>query len=288
VGKIKNAKSNSAEVREAMKEGLLSLQKTLIILLHLLSNVLEMESSSFAESDANESSWYNILLKKNFSPGSIDKYLLEKARVTWTRRVECSRESYGRTTQANNWLSGLVINENMLLTGLAALISAALSESLLGPRGEVLFKEFETRIYLSPLGSSTSSGYDKALILTSFSCAGGWPPCVVAGRLVDVIPRALFLTGDPKGLEQSVFPCVATVLQVGTGHMNGTLLSTSRPGVWLGGCAGAFWLRGETVSESSSLPWMLPRVSDAVIPSTEMVSVGPVNRRWFMVCLVVI
>ena len=205
------------------------------------------------------------------------------AKSVWLQRVISSRDNFGRGIQATGWLSSLAISENMIITGVAAIVSTALRGDLLTNCNGFFTKDasrpplsiqMEAESLRGAATSLSDSMSDRALLLTSLCCGGGWPPCVVAGRLVDIFPRALFLTGDPKGLEHSIFPCAAAVLQVGSGvsasaagGIGGTI---GRPGVWLGGCAGTFLVRGENFQDSTPR-YTLPRGPEAVVPATEMV-----------------
>lgn len=211
---------------------------------------------------------------------------MSDARSVWKFRVAAAFVGMNKfASKGGDWGAKLFINENMLITGVAAVTAAALSKGVIdhtffrdrssAPRSHGNKDHSEGRFspdkerksntdaslqFNTPNASSGPSYIESESLaagkLVSFVCGGGWPPVTTLGRAVELTPRALFLHPDPRGLEQVLFPTTASILHI----------SQTRPGVWLRSCVGAYvraGLDGELV---------LPRSPMTILPSTEMVT----------------
>lgn len=151
------------------------------------------------------------------------------------------------------------IEENLFITQVACLYSYALNSAL---------------IPISSTISQNPTQDDSSFVSTSshvnlilFICGGGWPVVLHAKSLVDLLPRALFLHRDLKGLEYSIFPARAIV--------HSAISHVGRPNsIWVSKCIGSYTRCAIPSSKSpDDETAIVPRSSHAILPATEMISI---------------
>jgi hypothetical protein len=216
------------------------------VILHLLSLVGDMvsgkddfagylEAYSFASTDGVGS--------------STDMSAILHVRDIWKQRLQFSHKKSDKKTGQDQSLESSLrfcLNENMLVTGIAGILTSQLRSGKL------------------VLPDTVSAGSD-ATELWNFLCSlcgGGWPTMTAINRVVEVIPRALFLASDPKGLEQVLFPTSASVMHV----------SYARPGIWLRNCMGSFARIASANTTVGLEDVLIPRSPLTILPSTEMIT----------------
>lgn len=195
----------------------------------------------------------------------------------WLGRVKAHREVYDSQfipthtqlgVRLNSEGNPLRQNENVIVTGVAAICTQAIKAGLLTV-SDITTRNSPTK------GQET----DMHLQMISLFCAGGWPASLRGNSIVDLQPRALFLHQDTKSLEHAVFPSSAAVHSVFSP-------ASGRPGVvWIHQCAGGY--SRSTIDTDDSLPpdsddsvvysaatssLLLPRSVHTLLPTTEMVS----------------
>jgi hypothetical protein len=183
--------------------------------------------------------------------------VLAAFRAIWKKRLQSHKKSNKKSAQEQSLEANLkfFLNENMLISGVAAIASSGIINSSLFCADSVvddLIKEGGIH------DQTDESSFKKAFRLLCCLCGGGWPAMASINRTVEVIPRALFLNADPKGLEQVLFPTCAVIMHV----------SQSRPGIWLRSCVGSF----TRAADSCGTSFLIPRSPLTILPSTEMIT----------------
>ena len=171
-------------------------------------------------------------------------------------------------------------NENAIVTGIAAICAQAVDAELLDV----------SDLIRSPSASGNTTLHQRMIGLF---CGGGWPASIHGSSVVDLLPRALFLHRDVKSLEHSAFPASAVVQSIFSP-------TSGRPGVvWIHHCAGSYGrcsllgkedtpspLSDDSVGYSAAATSVIiPRGMNALLPTTEMVSLRDTQRPLSLVHL---
>lgn len=241
------------------------------------------------------------------SSNALDNSSTAKTAVTqlmslWCNRIWCGRDNFALSINAKCWSTGIHINENTILTvvsflvaetgicGLMKHIGPSIFTSGLSGFAKLIGSDYETMMMSLKLSTKDiqSIRVDNTLKLLGLVSSGGWFPFVKVGSIADMLPRSLFLCGDPKGLEVSLFPCTATVIAVGSSVRQESIRIGAHGrsgGVLLTQCAGASHFRTKQSMKSSTSrsadqdenPLILPRGQTSHLQATEMVAVRDIT-----------
>lgn len=153
----------------------------------------------------------------------------------WRKRLKFARLSVERCLRISEWGAHISIDENLLITGFAALLAAVVRKRLVDAQ------------FQSECG-----------VFANILSAGGWSPLVSVGRTAQLAPRRLFLHFDQRTFEQCAFPSTAVVMGA----------NAARPGLWLSHCDGTY----QRIDQLSYFNPLLPRSQRSASLATEMVS----------------
>jgi hypothetical protein len=203
----------------------------------------------------------------------MDKY--KNTYLFWLKRFYYSRNSLEKNIRLNQWnTSRLSIEEGTVVSGVAEVFANAMHIGFMDEHSLASLNAFcnnNNNVENFESGSKSNTNIDilkksRLNFLILLICGGGWAPNAGINKTVDLLPRKIFMAGDPKGFEQAAFTSTATVMQ--QIQLLNSNKSASSVGLWLKNATGSF----VRLENNYSLKFAIPRGFGYALPATELIA----------------